>query len=444
MAFVALVGLVRRSRVQTSRFIYSLSFLLYLSGIIVEDVLQKDMILSPGLLRVVRVFRLGRLLRFFEGAKGVRRLLFALVKSLPGLVNIAMLLCLIIFIYAIIGMSSFGYVKKTNGITDVVNFETFGNSMLLLFRVGTAAGWNTILDPLMVSPPDCDPDLDNGGLNGNCGNRFLAVFFFVSYIIIIFLIIINMYIAVILENFNEAQQQEEIGVSDDDLETFIQVWEEYDPKATHYISLYQLSDFLDALESPLQIPKPNRHLFGELEVPIKTDYKIYLLDLMQALVRRAMGGVEGHEEEEMAMLVERLEERFQNMRKKEATILSLPEQHKFEIKAAVTIQKAIRIFLLKRRLRICKGGAFHPYDELTSEKDKGHGWKEKQVEDNTRVIGMLWLNQAKRHDVEPAVEENNDEENTKDNGNTENDIPATLTVVDENTKPSPNTLTVNC
>jgi len=411
-------------------------------GIIVEDVLQKDMILSPGLLRVVRVFRLGRLLRFFEGAKGVRRLLFALVKSLPGLVNIAMLLCLIIFIYAIIGMSSFGYVKKTNGITDVVNFETFGNSMLLLFRVGTAAGWNTILDPLMVTPPDCDPDLDNGGLNGNCGNRFLAVFFFVSYIVIIFLIIINMYIAVILENFNEAQQQEEIGVSDDDLETFIQVWEEYDPKATHYISLHQLSDFLDALEPPLQIPKPNRHLFGELEVPIKTDYKIYLLDLMQALVRRAMGGVEGHEEEEMAMLVERLEERFQNMRKKEATILSLPEQHKFEIKAAVTIQKAIRIFLLKRRLRICKGGAFHPYDELTSEKDKGHGWKEKQVEDNTRVIGMLWLNQAKRHDVEPAVEENNDEENTKDNGNS--DIPATLTVVDENTKPSPNTLTVNC
>lgn len=413
-------------------------------GIIVEDVLQKDMILSPGLLRVVRVFRLGRLLRFFEGAKGVRRLLFALVKSLPGLVNIAMLLCLIIFIYAIIGMSSFGYVKKTNGITDVVNFETFGNSMLLLFRVGTAAGWNTILDPLMVSPPDCDPHLKNGGLNGNCGNSFLAVFFFVSYILIIFLIIINMYIAVILENFNEAQQQEEIGVTDDDLETFIQVWEEFDPKATHYISLNQLSDFLDLLEPPLRIPKPNRHLFGELEVPIKTDYKIYLLDLMQALVRRAMGGVEGHEEEEMAMLVERLEERFQNMRKKEETIGSLPEQHKFELKAAVTIQKAIRIFLLKRRLRICKGGAFHPYDELTSEKDKGHGWKERQVEDNTRVIGMLWLNQAKRHDIEPAVEENDEEENIKDNGNTENDLPATLTVVEEKTKPSPNTLSVNC
>lgn len=413
------------------------------TGIVVEDVLKKDMILSPGLLRVVRVFRLGRLLRFFEGAKGVRRLLFALVKSLPGLVNIAMLLCLIIFIYAIIGMSSFGYVKKTNGITDVVNFETFGNSMLLLFRVGTAAGWNTILDPLMVSPPDCDPDIDNGGINGDCGNRFLAVFFFVSYILIIFLIIINMYIAVILENFNEAQSQEEIGVTDDDLETFIQVWEEYDPKATHYIHLSQLSDFLDALEPPLQVPKPNRHLFGELDIPIKTDFKIYLLDVMQALVRRAMGGVEGHEEEEMAMLVERLEESFQNMRKKETTIGSLPEQHKFEMKAAVTIQKAIRIFLLKRRLRIGTGGAFHAYDQLSSEKGKGHGWKEKHVEDNTRVIGMLWLNQAKSH-VEPVDEQNDEENNAEENGNTENDTPVTVTVIDEKPKPSPNTLSVNC
>lgn len=373
-------------------------------------------------------------------------MLFTLVKSLPGLVNIAMLLGLIIFIYAIIGMSSFGYVKKSNGITDVVNFETFGNSMLLLFRVGTAAGWNTILDPLMVSEPDCDPNMDNGGPNGNCGNRFLAVFFFVSYILIIFLIMINMYIAVILENFNEAQQQEEIGVTDDDLETFIQVWEEFDPKATHYIHVNQLSDFLAALEPPLQVPKPNRHLFGELQVPLKTGYRIYLVDLMQVLVRRAMGGVEGHEEHEMVMLVDRLEERFANMRKKETDLRSLPEQHKFEIKAAVTIQKAIRIFLLKRRLRVSRGGAFHAYDELTSEKGKAHGWKEKQVEDNTRVIGMLWLSQAKRHEEESTTDaQDEDEENTKDEENTEDDSPTEVTVVDqEKPKPSPNTLSVHC
>lgn len=428
------------------------------SGIIVEDVLQEEMIFSPGLLRVVRVFRLGRLLRFFEGAKGVRRLLFALVKSLPGLVNIAMLLCLIIFIYAIIGMSSFGYVKKSNGITDVVNFETFGNSMLLLFRVGTAAGWNTILDPLMVTPPDCNKTLDNGGPNGDCGNEFLAVFFFVSYILIIFLIIINMYIAVILENFNEAQQQEEIGVADDDLETFIQVWEDFDPKASHYISLNQLSDFLDALEPPLQIPKPNRHLFGSLHVPIKAGYRIYCLDLMQALVRRAIGGLDGHEEEDLAMLVERLEERFQNMRKKEETISSLPEQHKHEIKAAVRIQKAIRIYLLKKRLRDCTRSRMHTYQPLNSEKEKDRGWIERQVEDHTHaqqgletVVAMLWYQQTKRYEDQRAEVSLNDGENedgenaNEDPENTKSDRRATLTLTDpDKLKSSPNTLSVDC
>lgn len=100
-------------------------------------------------------------------------------------------------------MFFFGYVKKINGIMDVVNFEIFGNLMFLLFCVGMVVGWNIIFDLFMVLLFDCDLYLENDGFNGNCGNSFFVVFFFVSYIIIIFLIIINMYIVVILENFNE-------------------------------------------------------------------------------------------------------------------------------------------------------------------------------------------------------------------------------------------------
>lgn len=100
-------------------------------------------------------------------------------------------------------MLLFGYVKKSNGIMDVVNFEMFGNFMFLLFWVGIVVGWNIIFDLFMVFEFDCDLNMDNGGFNGNCGNCFFVVFFFVSYILIIFLIMINMYIVVILENFNE-------------------------------------------------------------------------------------------------------------------------------------------------------------------------------------------------------------------------------------------------
>jgi hypothetical protein len=57
-----------------------------------------------------------------------------LVVSLPALYNIGALLGLITFIYAIIGMSLFGHVKHQGTLDDMVNFETFGRSMQLLFR----------------------------------------------------------------------------------------------------------------------------------------------------------------------------------------------------------------------------------------------------------------------------------------------------------------------
>ena len=61
-------------------------------------------------------------------------MLFALIVSLPALFNIGALLALITFIYAILGMSLFGHVKQVGALNDMINFETFGRSMQLLFR----------------------------------------------------------------------------------------------------------------------------------------------------------------------------------------------------------------------------------------------------------------------------------------------------------------------
>ena len=71
---------------------------------------------------------------FIQTARGIRKLLLAVVISLPALFNIGALLFLITFIYAIIGINLFGHVKHQGVLDDVVNFETFGRSMMLLFR----------------------------------------------------------------------------------------------------------------------------------------------------------------------------------------------------------------------------------------------------------------------------------------------------------------------
>ena len=99
-----------------------------------SDLIEKYFV-SPTLLRVVRVAKVGRVLRLVKGAKGIRTLLFALAMSLPALFNICLLLFLVMFIFAIFGMSFFMHCKEKSGLDDVYNFKTFGQSMILLFQV---------------------------------------------------------------------------------------------------------------------------------------------------------------------------------------------------------------------------------------------------------------------------------------------------------------------
>lgn len=115
----------------------------------------KQHLVSPTLIRVVRVFRVGRILRLVKSAKGIRTLLFSLAVSLPALFNIGLLLFLIMFIYAIFGVSFFMNVKYSSGIDDMFNFETVLNGILILFQIATSAGWHGVLEALRA---DCDID----------------------------------------------------------------------------------------------------------------------------------------------------------------------------------------------------------------------------------------------------------------------------------------------
>lgn len=110
--------------------------------------------IKPTMFYVIRLFQLFRALRFVNAAKGIRKLLFALLISLPALFNVALLLFLIIFIYAIIGMNFFMNVQLQNSLTPNSNFQTFGKTFMLLFRVGTISGWNDVLQALMLTSSD--------------------------------------------------------------------------------------------------------------------------------------------------------------------------------------------------------------------------------------------------------------------------------------------------
>jgi len=316
-------------------------------GILMED-LMTDFPVSPTLLRVVRVFRIGRILRLIKAAKGIRKLLFALIVSLPALFNIGALLALITFIYAIIGMTIFGHVRHQGALDDLVNFETFGRSMQLLFRLVTSAGWNDVLDPLMAQPPDCDPDYKDLP-NGNCGFPFVSIIYFVSFIIINFMIVINMYIAIILENFNQAHQEEEIGIVEEDLEMFYGKWSKFDPHATQFITFNQMSDFIGSLDPPLGIPKPNTLAIVSFDLPIAKGDKIHCLDVLHSLTKYTLGFIED-ESEDFAKLTEQMDEKFKKQfpTRKELEIVSSTREWKRLDTAARCIQKFYRMYIRER------------------------------------------------------------------------------------------------
>ncbi|XP_042300799.1 sodium channel protein type 2 subunit alpha-like [Sceloporus undulatus] len=324
--------------------------ILSIIGMFLAEVIEKYFV-SPTLFRVIRLARIGRILRLIKGAKGIRTLLFALMMSLPALFNIGLLLFLVMFIYAIFGMSQFAYVKKEVGIDDMFNFETFPNSMLCLFQITTSAGWAELLSPILNSgPPDCDPNIVNPGssVKGNCGNPSVGIFFFVSYIIISFLVVVNMYIAVILENFSVATEESAEPLDEDDFEMFYEVWEKFDPDATQFIEYHQLFDFAASLEPPLVIPKPNHFQLIAMDLPMVSGDRIHCLDILFAFTKRVLG-----ESDEMDALRVQMEERFMtaNPSKVSYEPITTTMKRKLEEDSVKVIQRAFRRYRFRKPVR---------------------------------------------------------------------------------------------
>nr|XP_045613229.1 sodium channel protein para-like isoform X8 [Procambarus clarkii] len=252
-------------------------------GLVLKDIIEKYFV-SPTLLRVVRVAKVGRVLRLVKGAKGIRTLLFALAMSLPALFNICLLLFLVMFIFAIFGMSFFMNVKHTGGLDSVYNFETFFQSFILLFQMMTSAGWDGVLSGI-VNEKECKTPNPEIGDPGNCGNQAIGIAYLLGYLVISFLIVINMYIAVILENYSQATEDVEEGLTDDDYDMYYEIWQQFDPKGTQFIEFHMLSDFLDILEAPLQIHKPNKYKIVSMDIPICKGDLVFCVDVLDALTK---------------------------------------------------------------------------------------------------------------------------------------------------------------
>jgi len=135
----------------------------------------------------LRIIRVSRLLRMVKTSEGLRTLLKTLFMSLGNIINTAGLLSLILFTFSVAGMSLFGPIVYVPGgfINKNVNFRSFYDAMLTLWRAATGESWNGIMH-------EC---YDSQG--------FVAIVFWLMYQLMTFFIFMNVFIAVIGESFGD-------------------------------------------------------------------------------------------------------------------------------------------------------------------------------------------------------------------------------------------------
>jgi voltage-gated sodium channel len=129
------------------------------------------------------VFRLIRIIRIFRLVTALPRLQIlvgALIKSIPSMGWISLLLLIAMYVYAVLGSFLFGA-------SDPEHFGNLGITMLTLFQIITLEGWTEIMKQQ--------------------GDGIVPILYFISFILIGTMIILNLFIGVVINGFDEVKKE---------------------------------------------------------------------------------------------------------------------------------------------------------------------------------------------------------------------------------------------
>ncbi|RVE48345.1 hypothetical protein evm_007005 [Chilo suppressalis] len=244
-----------------------------------------------------RLFRAMRLIKLLSRGERIRTLLWTFIKSFQALPYVALLIVLLFFIYAVVGMQLFGKIALDDAvITRHNNFQTFGSALMVLFRSATGEAWQEIMMALSNNtlerpgnPPGCiDADGNTDVNDGGCGT-WLAFPYFISFSLLCTFLIINLFVAVIMDNFDYLTRDWSI-LGPHHLDEFVRLWSEYDPDAKGRIKHLDVVTLLRKISPPLGFGKlcPHRTACKRLvsmNMPLNSDGTVNFNATLFAVVR---------------------------------------------------------------------------------------------------------------------------------------------------------------
>ncbi|GAB9471559.1 hypothetical protein Gpo141_00008765 [Globisporangium polare] len=226
----------------------------------------------------VRALRMGLAIRLMKRAKSMQDIVNTILENMPALVNVSTLMCLVMFVYAVIGVQIYAGVRLGDNLDEHANFKDIAMAMLTLFRFTTGEAWNDVMYDLMVEPipgaapypygDSCVEDFtyemlvaaraytgDNHLTIGCTPGAQVTYIYFLSYMLVTAYVLLNLLVAVILEGFEEATERHSSTIVKEDLTQVARLWQGFDLSASGYISDHAFLWFLRHVPPPLGLPK---------------------------------------------------------------------------------------------------------------------------------------------------------------------------------------------
>ncbi|XP_023021091.2 sodium leak channel non-selective protein na isoform X2 [Leptinotarsa decemlineata] len=171
---------------------------------------------------------------------------------------------LLVFFYALAGTIIFGTVKYGEGIGRRANFESPVTGVAMLFRIVTGEDWNKIMHDCMIQPPFCTPAANYW--QTDCGNFYGSLIYFCTFYVIITYIVLNLLVAIIMENFSLFYSNEEDALlSYADIRNFQNTWNVVDIHQRGVIPVRRVKFILRLLKGRLEVdPQKDRLLFKHM------------------------------------------------------------------------------------------------------------------------------------------------------------------------------------
>jgi hypothetical protein len=144
--------------------------------------------------RVFRTFRVLRVARLLRALKSMQAIINVVASSAESFVYITVLLFVFIFIYTLLGMQVFGAQFDFPDGLPRGNYDKFSIAFLTVFQIVTTENWNSVLFDSMRSE--------------NL-NPFIPVIYYVTWIFIGNWILLNLFLAILLEGFVSEDDDDE-------------------------------------------------------------------------------------------------------------------------------------------------------------------------------------------------------------------------------------------